>query len=190
LIEAIAVTAELCGKVFSTPAARQFAKDLDAYPEPQVLGALERCRREVRGILTLADVIARLEDGRPGADEAWAMMPRDERQSVVWTDEMAVAYGLAMPLLASGDHVAARMAFRDCYTHAVMLARAERRVPQWRLSPGSDAAGRSTAIADALDKGRLTPAHARALIPVVENTEADAMLLEQIGLKVKRIGGP
>src|ERR1035437_3950760 len=28
-------------------------------------------------------------DGRPGADEAWAMIPRDEMTSAVITDEMA-----------------------------------------------------------------------------------------------------
>ncbi|MBK3333528.1 hypothetical protein [Burkholderia pseudomallei] len=190
VLEAIAVTAELCGKVFSPAAARQFAADLSPYPESQVLCALERCRREVKGVLSLADVIARLDDGRPSADEAWAMMPRDESQSVVWTDEMAVAWGLALPLLAAGEPISARVAFRDCYTRVVTLARAERRAAQWRLSPGRDPDGRRTAITDAVDKGRLTPEHAMAMLPVVANAEADAMLLEQIGLKVKRIGGP
>lgn len=189
LLEAIAVTAELCGKVFSPGAARQFAADLTAYPEAQVFAALERCRREVRGVLTLADVISRLDDGRPTADEAWAMMPRDESQSVVWTDEMAVAFGLAMPLLASGDQVAARFAFRDCYSHVVTLARAERREPQWRLSPGTDPLGREAAIRDAVGKKRLTVGQAMSLLPEKANEQADALLLEQIGMRVKRIGG-
>lgn len=190
LLEAIAVTAELCGKVFSPGAARQFAADLSPYPESQVFGALERCRREVKGILSLADVISRLDDGRPGADEAWAMMPRDESQSVVWTDEMAVAWGIARPLIEAGEPVAARVAFRDCYNRVVTLARCERRPAQWRLSPGSDPNGRTQAIADALEKGRLSKRHAMELLPVVSNTEADALLLAQIGMKVKRIGGP
>lgn len=190
VLEAIAVTAELCGKVFSPAAARQFAADLSPYPEEQVLGALERCRREVKGILSLADVISRLDDGRPGADEAWALMPRDETQSVVWTDEMAVAYGIALPLLTMGDAVAARVAFRECYTRVVTLARCERRPAQWRLSPGRDPASRVQAIADAVEKGRLSRAHAMALLPDVANAQADALLLAQIGLKVKLIGGP
>ncbi len=190
VIEAIAVTAELCGKVFSPAAARQFAADLSAYPEAQVIVALERCRREVKGILTLADVIGRLDDGRPSADEAWAMMPHDESQSVVWTDEMAVAYGLAMPLLSIGDKVGARMAFRDCYNHVVTLARAERRAPQWRLSPGRDVDGRRAAIEDAVGKRRLSVAQAMSLLPAEANAEADTRLLEQIGVKIKRIGGP
>ncbi|WP_129112125.1 hypothetical protein [Burkholderia pseudomallei] len=189
VLEAIAVTAELCGKVFSPAAARQFAADLSPYPETQVLGALARCRREVKGILTLADVIARLDDGRPSADEAWAMMPRDETQSVVWTDEMAVAWGLASPLLSAGDQIAARVAFRDCYNRVVTLARCERREAQWRLSPGRDAAGRAQAIQDAIAKGRLSQRQGAQLLPAVANDEADAMLLAQIGVRIKRIGG-
>ena len=190
VIEAIAVTAELCGRVFSPGAARQFAADLSPYPESQVLGALERCRREVKGVLSLADVISRLDDGRPGADEAWAMMPRDETQSVVWTDEMAVAYGVAQPLLTAGETIAARLAFRECYAQIVTLARCERRPAQWRLSPGRDPASRAQAITDAVEKGRLSRVHAMALLPDVANEQADALLLEQIGLRVKLIGGP
>lgn len=189
VLEAIAVTAELCGKVFSPAAARQFAADLSAYPESQVLGALERCRREVKGVLSLADVISRLDDGRPGADEAWAMIPRDETQSVVWTDEMAAAYGVARPLLAAGEPIAARVAFRECYARVVTLARCEQRAPQWRLSPGYDPAGRELAVSDAVSKGRLTPQQAMRLLPDETNSEVTAALLEQIGVKVKRIGG-
>lgn len=189
VLEAIAVTAELCGKVFSPAAARQFAADLSAYPENQVLGALERCRREVKGVLSLADVISRLDDGRPGADEAWAMIPRDETQSVVWTEEMAVAYGVARPLLTAGEPIAARVAFRECYARVVTLARCEQRAPQWRLSPGYDPAGRELAVSDAVSKGRLTPQQAMRLLPDETNSEVTAALLEQIGVKVKRIGG-
>lgn len=190
VLEAIAVTAELCGKVFSPAAARQFAADLSAYPETQVIGALSRCRREVRGVLTLADVVARLDDGRPSADEAWAMIPFDEVQSVVWTDEMAQAWGVARPLLDAGDKVGARLTFRACYERIITLARCEQRKPQWRLSPGYDPAGRELAVSDAVDKGRLTPQQAMRLLPDETNAEMTAALLEQIGMKVKRIGGP
>ncbi|CAJ4970183.1 Uncharacterised protein [Burkholderia pseudomallei] len=190
VLEAIAVTAELCGKVFSPAAARQFAADLSPYPEAQVLGALERCRREVKGVLSLADVISRLDDGRPGPDEAWAMIPRDETQSVVWTDEMAEAYGVARPLLAVGEPIAARVAFREAYARAVTLARCNQHEPQWRLSPGYDPAGRELAVSDAVSKGRLTSQQAMLLLPEETNAQMSAALLEQIGMKVKRIGGP
>ena len=78
LNEAIAVTAELTGTVLSKVAAQVMAEDLARYPEAQVMGALTRCRRELKGRLTIADVISRLDDGRPGVEEAWAMLPKDE----------------------------------------------------------------------------------------------------------------
>jgi hypothetical protein len=66
LSEAVAVTLELTGTTLSEVAARMMADDLARYPEQQVMGALTRCRRELKGRLTIADVISRLDDGRPG----------------------------------------------------------------------------------------------------------------------------
>ena len=60
--------------------------------QPAVLKALTRCRREVKGMLTIQDVVSRIDDGRLGVEEAWAMMPFSESQSVVWTEEMAQAF--------------------------------------------------------------------------------------------------
>ena len=78
LIKAVAVTAELCGRVFSPEAAAVFVSDLETYPEKALIRALARCRREVKGMLTVQDVLTRLDDGRPGVEEAWAMLPHDE----------------------------------------------------------------------------------------------------------------
>ena len=97
VLAAIAVCAELTGTVLSKPAARIFAQDLSTQPKPAVLRALERCRRELRGRLTLSDVLDRIamEDGRPGADEAWAMCPMDEATTAVLN---AWFHGVAMNL--------------------------------------------------------------------------------------------
>jgi hypothetical protein len=51
-------------------------------------------------------VIERLDDGRPGAEEAWAMVPKDEEESAVITGEMRFAMGVALRLLADGDAIA------------------------------------------------------------------------------------
>ena len=91
LLKAIAVTAELTGTTQSAAAAEIMAQDLARFPESQVLSALTMCRRELKGRLTIADVIQRLDDGRPGAEEAWAMIPKSEGSTVVWTAEMAHA---------------------------------------------------------------------------------------------------
>lgn len=168
LLSAVAVTAELCGRTFSPAAAAVFVADLAQYPEQQVLSALRRCRREVKGILTVQDVVSRLDDGRPGAEEAWAAIPKDEAGSIVWSEEMAEAFGIAAPLLYDGDSVAARMAFKEAYLRLVSGAR-DRGIPvRWSPSLGHDAAGREAAMKDAVRLGRITLEHAEAVAPSLQ----------------------
>lgn len=155
LLEAVAVTAELCGRTFSEAAARVFVADLDGYDEQAVIRALSRCRKEVRGALTVADVVTRIEDGRPSADEAWAMLPRSEAETVVWTDEMAHAYGACYRLIAEGDQSGARMAFKAAYTKAINDARSDAKPARWSACLGFDETGRSQAIEAAVIAGRL-----------------------------------
>ncbi|MHB8258026.1 MAG: hypothetical protein ACYDHY_15210 [Acidiferrobacterales bacterium] len=164
LIKALAVTAQITGTDVSPEAALVMARDLEAFPEAQVLQALAQCRMELRGRLTIADIVSRIDDGRPGPEEAWARMPRSEAESIVWTDEEALAWGVAEPLLATGDKVAARMAFREKYCSLVQLARSEKRPPHWTPSLGTDPAGRETAVRDAAEKGRITAGHATTLL--------------------------
>lgn len=165
LLEAIAVTAELCGRVFTAPAAKVFVADLAGYPEHQVLGALRRCRREVRGMLTVQDVVSRLEDGRLGAEEAWAMLPKTEADSVVWTAEMAEALRICQPLLNDGEHVAARMAFKQAYERLVAQARDAGTAADWQVSLGHDPRGRDKALREAVERGRISLEHAQAIAP-------------------------
>lgn len=165
LLEAVAVTAELCGRVFTAPAAKVFVDDLAAYPEHQVLGALRRCRREVRGILTVQDVVSRLEDGRLGAEEAWAMLPKSEADSVVWTTEMAEALRVCQPLLDDGDTVAARMSFKQAYDRIVANARDAGRPPDWQISLGFDPKGRDQALREAVERGRISLEYAQTVAP-------------------------
>lgn len=165
LIKAVAATAELCGRTFTEPAARQFVADLADYPEALVLGALKRCRLEVRGVLTVSDVIARLDDGRPGPEEAFAMLPRGEAQTAVMTDEMADAWGLVRDMLEDGDEVAARLAFKERYALLLTKARAEKTPIHWFATIGQDVNGREAPLRDAVAKGRLTAAHVSGLLP-------------------------
>jgi hypothetical protein len=168
LLQAIAVTAELTGTQLSESAARVMAQDLAQYPEQHILGALVRCRRELTHGLTVAAVLTRIEDGRPGPEQAWAMMPRDEAQSVVWTEEMAQAWGIARPLLDEGDQVAARMAFNESYRKIVQAARDAGAPVKWTPSLGHDKSGRETALMEALRLGRLTQSHVFGLLPHLE----------------------
>ena len=83
------------------------------------------------------------------------MIPRDESASVVWTDEMAAAYGIAYPLISEGEHVAARMAFLEHYRAAVSKARLDGVRVNWVPSLGYDQVGRARALQEAADKGRI-----------------------------------
>lgn len=179
LLQAIAVTAELTGTDLSVPAARVMAIDLSAYPEPQVMGALVRCRRELKGRLTPAEVISRLDDGRPGPEEAWAMLPKDEFATVVWSAEMAAAAGVAGALRDSP--VQARMAFVEKYRDEVRRARESGAPVRWTVSMGQDPQGREAPILEAIQKGRLAASRAELLpfVPPVELIEETHKRLER-----------
>lgn len=167
LLQAIAVTSELCGRTFSEAAAKVFVDDLAVYPEDQIMAALVRCRKEVRCVLTLSDVVTRLEDGRPGAEEAWAMLPMSESQSAVWTTEMSQAFGVALPLIDAGEVVAARMAFKETYLRLVNQARDHGQWVEWHVTLGHDPLGREPVLLLAVEKGRLSYEHARDFCPLL-----------------------
>jgi hypothetical protein len=109
-------------------------------------------------------VISRIDDGRPGVEQAWAMIPQDEETSTVWTEEMAQAWGVAAPLL-SNDRIAARMAFKEAYAKAVTDARDQKLPPKWTPSFGRDVPGRQAALAEAVRHNRIGLAHAVELLP-------------------------
>lgn len=172
LLQAAAVTAELTDTTMSEAAVRVLVDDLSNYPHDQVMSALNRCRCELRSRLTLAEIIVRLDDGRPGPEEAWAMIPRDEADSVVWTAEMRTAFGVAGGLLSEGDEIGARMAFKEAYQTQVTKARAERRDPRWEVTLGYNhqnrhnaQAGRRAVIAEAVERGRITHEIAIGILP-------------------------
>lgn len=174
LIRAIAVTSELCGRTFSEAAAAVFVSDLAIYPEQQVLKALVRCRREVRGVLTLQDVVSRLDDGRPGVEEAWSMLPYTEDTSAVWTTEMSQAFGVCVRLMDEGAMVEARMAFKETYQRLVNQARDAGRPVEWHVTLGHDIRGRESVLMAAVDKGRISHEYARQFVPELPMKEKRA----------------
>ena len=129
-MKAIAVTAELTNTEMSESALEVFEADLAEYSDRQILAALTRCRRELRGRLTVADVVDRMASvgGHPSANEAWALVlaAADESETVVWTEQVAEAAGIAQPVLDAGDEVGARMAF-ETHTSGLWLRTASRR---------------------------------------------------------------
>lgn len=154
LAAAIIATAEAMGQEMNPGTAAIMAEDLSAYPVPVVRAALKACRLEVKGKLTMADILQRVQaaDGRPGKDEAWsiALMAGDEIETVVMTADVQQALSAAAPILKLGDKVGARMAFMSAYERLVTTARAEAAPVTWSVSLGFDPTRRVTAIESAV----------------------------------------
>jgi hypothetical protein len=166
VLKAIAVTAELLGTELSEAALLAFERRLSAYREAQALAALDRCQLELHGRLTVADVIDRIASvgGHPSANEAWglALASHDESETVVWTEQIAEAAGIAQPVLDAGDEIGARMAFKDAYDR---ILRERQEAPRWFASLGSDPGRRTAAINKAVRAGLLNQSHAAKLLP-------------------------
>lgn len=167
LLQTIEATAEIYGKTMSPFAAEVLLTDLSDYPEEEVLKALTKCRRELRNFPTLADITSRIADGHPGVEEAWAMIPKDESTSVVWTEEMRDAFGVVRSQL-DDDPIAARMAFKEVYSRLLTESRSSRKAPKWEPSLGFDRHSRDAALQEAVSKGRIQLEYAQSLSPQIQ----------------------
>jgi hypothetical protein len=166
ITKALVVTAEMCGGTeYSEAALELMVRKLSQFEEAAVAKALDRCQDEVKGRLALSDIIQRIEDGRPGAEEAWAMIPMVEYQSCVWTDEMSAAYGAINTNNMLDDTVAARMSFKETYNRLCAEARSQNKPVNWTWSPGTDETLRGRALVEAVEKKRMTASHALELAP-------------------------
>lgn len=176
-------TAEVCGHEMSVPAAKMIARDLASYPPELVERALEKCRLQVSGRLTMSHILQRIDDGHLGAEEAWALCPRSESETVVWTDEIAEAYDTTSSL---DDQISARMTFKESYTRILSEARAERRLAKWHVSPGHDRGMRVAPVRRAYELGRLSKDEALAALSP-DLPEYDAFVLSLPGAEHKAL---
>lgn len=175
-----------------------FFRALEQYPLDVVTRAMTaHIRDPQRGKFqpAPADLIAQIEaaqggSGRPGVDEAWAMAMGaiDERETVIWTPEMAEAFAVCRPVLLGGDKVGARMAFKDAYTRLVADANRAQKPVKWEVSLGSDASKRTAVIGRAQAAGMLPPAQVRALLPAPEaSEEVDRAGLARLREELKKL---
>lgn len=150
--------------------AEGMASMLAAYPTDLVLGALDRCCRELKtSRLTISDVTSRFKDGRPGPQEAWTIAGAafgngGEAGTIVWTREIAVAWGKCR----GEDEIPARMAFLEIYSGLVAEAREAAQPPEWEVSLGHSSAEREAVLAEAVRLGRIEASHAARLLGHVE----------------------
>lgn len=188
ILENLAATAELMGQQISPVALSIMAEDLKQYPIEIVIEACACLRRESKGRFSIAAIIEKVEalepNGRPGSDEAWAMIPRDEFMSVVLSDEIQSALHIAQPLLNEGDQVAARMAFKQAYERIVAENKRAGVKPVWYPSLGWNKDGREAVLAEAVRLGRISPEHAigltnpESVVPMLETAGEDKLALE------------
>jgi len=157
LVKLLVVTAEVIGEQLRPTTALFMADDLAAYALPVLKRALAACRRELKGRLSLAAILERIEDGHPAPNEAWAIAIRaaDEGATVVWTGQTRDGWAAAYPLVMAGDKIAARQALLEVYTRLVKEARAAGELGGHHVSLGSDVSGRDSVLRQAVAAGHL-----------------------------------
>lgn len=169
VLELVYSTAEVLGHELRPSAGVLIANDLEDYPIGEIRQALARCRAEIYGRLTLAAILERMPSANAHLlpNEAWALAltSTDEKETVVWTPEIAKAFGAARPVLDGGDKVGARMAFIAAYERELALAKAEGRRPEWQVSLGHDPQRRQLVLEEAVTAGRLPAPKVQHLLP-------------------------
>ncbi|ULJ60799.1 hypothetical protein [Wielerella bovis] len=169
IAQALAVCAELTGTVLTQAAFDVMLEDLSTYDVRMVLNALNRCRRELTGRLTLAAILQRMDCGLPSADEAFGLLAeaaKNEYLTVVVPEIAQIAMGQgAQSLLDLGDKTGARMAFRGAYERMVEEMRQRGEMGVWTVSAGLDKVQMETAIGEAVNQGKLSKPQAMMLLP-------------------------
>jgi hypothetical protein len=188
-LQLLATTLAMYGKSMPEAAiAKAWIAAVAPYPLDIVRAALQTYCDENGEFAPVPAGIAmrcKLMDGRPGAEAAWAtaLNSRDESNTVVWTSECASAFALCQPVLAAGDEVGARMAFKEVYIRLVALARAQQRPAEWSASLGWSDRGsherRLNALGEAERRGLLLPAPIAGLLEGPQPT-SDTNAREQL----------
>lgn len=162
-----------------------YATDLEKFSVQAISLAWKKYRENPKNIFmpTPAQLVAHIDDGRPDANEAWAMIPWEEGPSVVWTEEIRMAFGAAEPLHREGQKQSAFFAFKEVYERLVMDARRNNIKPKWVISYGQDTYGRESAINEALAKKRITNEDAKAMMPERQIGYLEKLSLESESFK-------
>jgi len=143
---------------FSPDRITMWMNALSVFPRGSVTKSAENHMRTNKFKPQLADIVqgcmTQVPNAWLSADEAWALMPKSEMDSCMLTNETAQAMAAAAPLLADGDKIAARMAFRGAYERLVEQAKVEGRQPAFFPSFGNDTAGRAAMLGNAVRTGQ------------------------------------
>ena len=158
---------------------------LKHYPLSMILCAIDaHCQDRNKGQYAPkpSDIIDQIEKRNPAnqrlsADEAWAMMPRSEDETVVWTEEMSGAYAAAYDLIIEGDRIAARMAFKGAYDRLCSEASMMQKPVVWKVCTGYDKTLIEPTLQKAVLAGRITQNLADKHLPAPQDAGVIAGLL-------------
>jgi len=167
------------GRVLSQRAMVSAFSSLEDYDIEPVLAALRHHCKTSRYAPVPADIVDLLSahNKRLSADEAWAMMPRSEDETVVWTEEMAAAYAVAFDLITEGDRIAARMAFKGAYERLCSEASIMQAPVVWKVCTGYDKTMIEPVLQKAVLAGRITQQIADKYLPAPKDAGVIAGLL-------------
>jgi hypothetical protein len=176
----ISEVAEYYGRKLTTGAMQIYWKALVAFDFEMVKSLMSEHIKTSKFMPSVAELLDALKamDGRPGVEEAWSICAKslnDESVTIVWTDEMAEAFGAALSL--SDDRIAARMAFKERYESLVSEARRHGKSVRWTPSLGHDPNGREAPLIEAVKRGRLGVQHVAGLLPYRDKPSAEVMAL-------------
>jgi hypothetical protein len=195
--DALDLAFETIGKPLpSTGVLTVFWASLEVYPLEAVLHAISQHVKASEFAPTPAAILKHLpkqRDGHVEGNEAWAiaLRSRDERDTVVWTREMAEAFSLATSILEGGDEVGARMAFLERYRTLMEDARANGRPARWYASLGHDGEKREAALAQAVQAGLLQLEQVRSVAPQLcaPDAEVSSSVREAQMAKLREVVG-
>lgn len=175
IAELIDATAEILGSQIKPQIIKIMCDDLADYEFNEIQAALTACRREVKGRLSLKDIIDRLPkkgDELPSADEMWGAIYdfcTDERKTFI-LPEMAFkalesTNGGIWELIQDGDKTGARMAFKAAYER---LSQGFNGKVQYSVRLGTDTDERKTAIQAAYKQGLIDKSQALQYLPELD----------------------
>lgn len=149
---------------------------LGQYSIPSLKAAANAWVRKSEFMPKPADLIKLLGGSNQhlSADEAWALaiMASDEANTIVWTKEMAQAWGLAQIVYENGDHIGARRTFIDRYVRLVDESTLFNKPIEIFVSLGFDKSKRIEAINKAVFSGLLAYDKATHYLPKQDNKVA------------------
>lgn len=185
LMELILLMAEYHKEDLSPARKLMFCEDLKVYDIDAIKKSWAAFRMDPKnkGMPTPAQIVDNFQDGRPSDQEAWAQIPKDESGSVVWSEEMRLAFGDAYPLLSNGNPSGAFFVFRDSYNRRVRFARHSNKKPRWSLTFGTNHASRAGALKQAVEKGIIDMSEAKLMLPEAFSDSE----LQQIPEKIKNL---